>query len=122
MTSKPFSLKYGDGSTVAGVVYNDTVSIAGLQSKQQAVGAADVYSPGFAYKRFPADGLLGMAFQSISSYNRMPVFQSLVAQGQLTRPLFGFKLADQGSELYIGGVNSAMYSGEFTYVKVTTVV
>ena len=117
-TGEPFNLEYGDGSSVDGFVYNDTVSIAGLRAKQQAVGVADIYSGSFGSGNFPADGLLGMGFESISVYNQSPVFQSFVAQGQATDPVFAFKLADSGSELYLGGVNKALYSGPFAYVSV----
>jgi len=116
---KTFSLRYGDGSTVSGEQYTDTVSIAGLNAAKQTLGAADTYSTGFASDSFKPDGLMGMGFKSISDYNADPVFQTLVAQGQTSAPEFGFKLADSGSELYLGGTNSALYTGDFTYVDVT---
>jgi len=68
--------------------------------------------------RFAPDGLLGLGFQGISAYNAQPVLQTLVANAQTTEPVFGFKLASCGSELYIGGTNSALYSGDFTYTPV----
>jgi cathepsin D len=68
---------------------------------------------------FPADGLMGMGFQSISDYNASPVFQTLVTEGQTTSGVFAFKLAESGSELTIGGLNSALYSGTPTYTPVT---
>lgn len=60
-----------------------------------------------------------MGFQSISVYNAPPVFQSLVAQGQTTSSVFAFKLAESGSELSIGGLDSNAYSGSPTYTSVT---
>ncbi|KAH7922358.1 Asp-domain-containing protein [Leucogyrophana mollusca] len=117
--SKTFSLAYGDGSTVKGEQWTDTVSIAGLKATKQTVGAATQYSSGFESKQFPADGLMGMGFKSISVYNANPLFQTLVAEGKTTKPEFAFKLAKDGSELYIGGVNPKMYTGDFTYVDVS---
>ena len=61
---------------------------------------------------------MGMAFQSISSFGASPVFQSLVSQGKVN-PVFSFKLSSSGAELYIGGSNSALYTGDFTYASVT---
>ncbi|KAI0318418.1 acid protease [Amylostereum chailletii] len=117
--NKDFSLSYGDGSTVSGDQYTDTVSIAGLTAKAQTLGAAKTYSSGFESSNFPADGLLGMGFKSISDYNADPPFQSFIAAGATDSPVFGFKLSDSGAELYLGGTNSKLYSGDFTYVPVT---
>lgn len=61
---------------------------------------------------------MGMAFQSISVYNAPPVFQTLVANGAVKEASFSFKLADNGSELFIGGANTALYTGDFTYAPV----
>ncbi|KAG6373237.1 Asp-domain-containing protein [Boletus reticuloceps] len=112
---KSFSLAYGDKSTVSGEQYNDTVSIAGFSATTQTLGAANTYSSGFQSSQFPADGLMGMAFQSISSYGASPVFQTLVSDGSVSDPVFSFKLSSSGAELYIGGSNSALYAGDFTY-------
>lgn len=116
---KTFSLAYGDGSTVSGDQFIDTVSIAGLTATNQTLGAATKYSDGFSSANFPADGLMGMGFQSISEYNAPPVFQSLVAAGQTSEPVFAMKLTASGSELTIGGLNNDLFTGEFTYVPVT---
>lgn len=62
---------------------------------------------------------MGMGFQSISDYNAPPVFQTLVSEGQTTSGVFAFKLASSGSELTIGGLNSALYTGTPAYTPVT---
>lgn len=62
---------------------------------------------------------MGMAFQSLSSYGASPVFQTLVSEGQVPEPVFSFKLSSSGAELYIGGANSELYTGNFTYTPVT---
>lgn len=116
---KSFTLQYGDGSSVSGKQYTDTVTIAGLTATKQTLGAATTYSTGFGSSNFPADGLMGMAFKSISEYNANPVFQSLVAQGKTTSSVFAFKLAPSGSQLTIGGVNRNLYQGGFAYAPVT---
>ena len=65
---------------------------------------------------------MGMAYQSISVYNAPPVFQNLLAQKQITTPVFSFKLSSSGAELYLGGVDSSLYTGSFTYASVATQV
>lgn len=65
---------------------------------------------------------MGMGFQSISNFNASPIFQTLVSQNKETPPIFGFKLAHSGSELFLGGVNSDLYEGNFTWVNLTNEV
>lgn len=88
------------------------------QAKKQTLGAAKQYSSGFESSQFPADGLMGMGFKSISEYKADPVFQTLVADGQTSSPVFAFKLASSGAELSVGGTDSSLYTGSFTYAKV----
>ncbi|KAI0280403.1 acid protease [Russula aff. rugulosa BPL654] len=118
--SKTFSLGFGDGSTVDGDQFTDVVSIAGLTAKSQTLGAATQYSSGFTEDNFPADGLMGLAFQSISEFQAPPVFQTLISEGVVTSQVFGLKLAPSGSELFLGGTNSALFTGDFTWVSLTS--
>lgn len=62
---------------------------------------------------------MGMAFATISVFQANPVIQTLVAEGQLSDPVFAFKLASSGSELRIGGIDTSLYTGSFTYTPVT---
>ncbi|KAG2352768.1 cathepsin D [Suillus spraguei] len=60
-----------------------------------------------------------MSLKSNSEYHANSVFETLVAQKAVPEPVFAFKIASFGSELYIGGVNPALYEGTFTYTPVT---
>ncbi len=62
---------------------------------------------------------MGMGFREISPFNAAPFFETLVDQNQLKEPVFGFYLAESGSELIIGGRDSSRYSGDLTYVNLT---
>ncbi|THH17843.1 hypothetical protein EW146_g3052 [Bondarzewia mesenterica] len=115
-SGKNFTLRYGDGGVVRGKQYSDIVQLAGMTAKAQTVGAAETYSDGFTTG---FDGLVGLAFQSISVYNALPLFDTLVAQNEVDATVFGFKLARQGSELFLGGTNKDLYTGEPTYANVT---
>ena len=99
-----------------------TGSLTTEQAVDQTLGAATKYSSALSVKNFRPDGLLGMGFQSISAYNATPVFKNLVSEGQTDQPVFSFKLATSGSELYLGGANSALYTGDFSYTPVTNQV
>jgi len=61
---------------------------------------------------------MGMAFKEISTLRTAPFFETLVEQGQLEEPVFGFYLAESDSELIIGGSDNSRYSGNLTYVNV----
>ncbi|KAF9220276.1 acid protease [Gyrodon lividus] len=115
---EPFFIRYNDGENAFGEQYTDTVSISGLTAIDQTLGAASHYSDGLRFERFLPDGIMGMAFQSISVFNQCPVFQTLVTQGQTNEPVFAFSLAAPGPELYIGGTNPNMYTGDFTWAHV----
>ena len=74
---------------------------------------------GFSVIHAAADGLLGLAYQTLSRFQAPSVFQSLVAQRQVPEPVFGLYLTQSNdSELFIGGVNSEHYKGSITYVPV----
>ncbi|VDC02585.1 unnamed protein product [Peniophora sp. CBMAI 1063] len=120
-TRQRFSLAFGDGSTVQGTVFTDTVTVAGLSATGQAVGESSQYSTGFEKQNFPPDGLMGMGFQQISVFNEPPFFQTLVNQGTVTSPEFGVKLSTSGSELFLGGADTSLFTGSLTSVPVTTV-
>jgi len=62
---------------------------------------------------------MGMGFQSISVYNAPPPFQTLMSEGVVSKSVFGFKLSDSGAELFLGGVNTDLYTGDFTWLNLT---
>jgi cathepsin D len=71
---------------------------------------------------FLPDGLMGMAFSEISVFKTNTVFEILIAQGGATVSQFSSKLAANDSELFLGGSNPSLFTGEFTTVNVTELV
>ena len=61
---------------------------------------------------------MGMGFKEISPFNAPTVFETLVEQDRLEEPVFGFYLADSGSEVIIGGRDDSRYLGQLTYTDV----
>jgi cathepsin D len=55
-----------------------------------------------------------------SLLNAPSVFQNLVAQGQMSSPVFAFKMVEGGGELSIGGLDSSTYAGAPTYANVAS--
>ncbi|GAA5824270.1 hypothetical protein JCM3770_004381, partial [Rhodotorula araucariae] len=113
VSGKSLSITYGDGSSTRGTVYTDTVTISGLTATGQTLGAATSLSSDF--QDDPYDGLMGMAYQSISTLGASPVFQTLVSQNKVANSQFSFYLAEEGSELFLGGMNKALYKAGSTH-------
>ncbi|KAF8553161.1 acid protease [Imleria badia] len=114
---KTFSLFMGNKKTVSGEQYSDTVSVAGLTATDQTLGSATEYSSSF--ESGPADGLMGMAFPSLSAYPATPFFNTLIEQGVVDAGQFSFKLADSGSSLFLGGADTSLYTGPINWNPVT---
>ncbi|KIP07064.1 hypothetical protein PHLGIDRAFT_118404 [Phlebiopsis gigantea 11061_1 CR5-6] len=110
---------YDQEGAVRGEVYRDEISLAGLSVRNQTFGAALTYTSAFALSVAPADGVLGLAFGSASMFETTPLVQALFARNELAAPVFAFKLTAAGPELSLGGVDSALYTGGFTYAPVT---
>jgi cathepsin D len=62
---------------------------------------------------------MGMGFKAISTYRANPVFQTLISQASVANRVFAFKLARTGSELYVGGTNTDLYTPPISYTAVT---
>ncbi|GAA6040058.1 hypothetical protein JCM8097_004759 [Rhodosporidiobolus ruineniae] len=112
VAGKKLSITYGDGSSTSGDVYSDTVSIAGLTASSQTFGVATSLTSDF--QSDPYDGLMGMAYASISTLGTNPLFQTLVNENKVASPQFSFLLAETGSELFLGGMNAAHYAAGST--------
>ncbi|GEM08460.1 aspartic-type endopeptidase [Rhodotorula toruloides] len=114
-TNQTLVISYGDGSNVIGPVYKDTVSVAGLATKGQAFSPVSGMGVSFA----PVDGIMGMAFESLSNIGQKPFFQNLYEQGGVKQNLFSFALGDANDgELYLGGVDDSKHSGLVVYTPV----
>jgi phytepsin len=119
-----FNIQYGSGA-VSGYLSQDSVGISNVTVKGQTF--AEITSePGIAFLAAAFDGILGLAFDSISVDSVAPVWYNLLAQNLVSQPIFAFWLnrdpnapPHQGGELVLGGTDPSHYTGSFTYVPVT---
>ncbi|KAK6974365.1 acid protease [Favolaschia claudopus] len=114
--SGTFTIEYGDGSTVSGPVYTDSVNVAGISVSGQYFSPVTTLSSSFSDD--PIDGILGLAFPAISNLGKNPFFNTAANAGAVAANQFSFYLASTGSELYLGGANKAHYTGAIEYNSV----
>ncbi|KAG8746040.1 Type I transmembrane sorting receptor [Ceratobasidium sp. 414] len=116
--SGKFSISYGDGSTSSGPIFTDTVTVAGLTANDQFFSAVTAESDSFAQD--PSDGLMGLAFSSISEMGKPTFIENLKSAGAIKSSTFAFKLSTSGAELFIGGTNSELFTGDITFSPLTS--
>ncbi|KAI0743998.1 acid protease [Daedaleopsis nitida] len=132
-----FTIHYGDGSSVSGPVFTDTVNVAGISIKDQYFSPVTTLSSVFSDD--PIDGILGLAYPKLSNFQQViefynvslkadltfvfsqnPFFNTAIEQSAVKEKVFAFKLAKEGSELFLGGVNDKLYTGKIETHAVDT--
>ena len=65
------------------------------------------------------DGVFGLGYPSLSVLHQTPFISAAKNQGMLKNGVFGFKIAKSGSELYLGGTDSSLYTGAIEFHAVS---
>ncbi|SMR43599.1 unnamed protein product [Zymoseptoria tritici ST99CH_3D1] len=116
-----WNVTYGEGSSVSGIVYSDTVVIGGITAHNQAVEVATNVSAGFS-NRADVDGVLGLGFKTLNYVE--PTQQNTIfdtIKSQLAKPLFTVDLKVRRPGSYdFGYINPKKHKGIVTYVPVDT--
>eukprot|EP00693_Jakoba_libera_P002886 EC693005.1.p1 GENE.EC693005.1~~EC693005.1.p1 ORF type:complete len:206 (+),score=73.74 EC693005.1:107-724(+) len=113
---KDFVIQYGSGG-VSGTVSQDDVAIGDVKVTGQLFGEVTKES-GTAFLVGKLDGILGMAFQSISVDSLPTVFDNMVSQGVVSDNKFFFYLSKTAgstdSVMVLGGVDDSKVSEPFS--------
>jgi hypothetical protein len=126
-TGEKFYIRYGSGA-VNGTVDYDTVCFGGVKDglcveKQGFAQSTAEPGPAFALGKF--DGIMGLAYDSISVNNLKTPLTNLIENGQCAEPVIAFWLnrnpesSADGGELTICGTDKNHYEGELLYTPVT---
>uniref|UniRef100_A0A8C5GPF3 Cathepsin E-like n=1 Tax=Gouania willdenowi TaxID=441366 RepID=A0A8C5GPF3_GOUWI len=117
-----FGIHYGSGHLL-GVMGRDTLKV-GLTAINQEFGES-VYEPGATFVLAKFDGVLGLGFPSLAEILGNPVFDNMMAQKIVDKPVFSFYLSRSGGsspdgELLLGGIDESLYNGPINWIPLTS--
>eukprot|EP01027_Heterolobosea_sp_BB2_P022411 GEZU01032994.1.p1 GENE.GEZU01032994.1~~GEZU01032994.1.p1 ORF type:complete len:392 (-),score=106.35 GEZU01032994.1:129-1304(-) len=118
-----FEIRYGSGS-MKGFLSEDVLTIGGLKVKNQTFAEA-MLEPGIVFVLAKFDGILGLAFETISVGHVTPVWYNILAQGLVDEAVFSFWLNKDpqdphGGEMLLGGIDHSKYTGDIAYASLTS--
>uniref|UniRef100_A0A8B9Z406 pepsin A n=1 Tax=Buteo japonicus TaxID=224669 RepID=A0A8B9Z406_9AVES len=119
-TNESVSIAYGTGS-MTGVLGYDTVTVAAIDVLNQIFGLAET-EPGDFFYYSPFDGILGLAFPSISSSGATPVFDNMMSEGLVAKDLFSVYLSRDGSKgsfVLFGGIDPSYTTNGITWIPLS---
>ncbi|KAM9894219.1 hypothetical protein OXX79_008849 [Metschnikowia pulcherrima] len=117
-----FKIQYGSGA-MQGFVSQDTLAIGDLIIPKQDFAEA-TSEPGLAFAFGKFDGILGLAYDTISQNKIVPPVYNAIAQGLLDAPQFGFYLGDvnkdenNGGLATFGGYEESLFKGDLIWLPV----
>ncbi|NXT22560.1 PEPA protein, partial [Syrrhaptes paradoxus] len=119
-TNESIYIAYGTGS-MYGVLGYDTVTVADITIENQVFGLAE-NEPGDFFYYAPFDGILGLAFPSISSDGATPVFDNMMKEGLVARDFFSVYLSkdgETGSFVLFGAIDPLYATNGITWIPLS---
>jgi len=111
-----FKITYGSGS-IAGYLSEDTLTVGNVKVPNQ-VFAEITAEDGQAFSQGSFDGILGLAWPSLSVDNVVPPVQNMISEKALPEGVFSFYLPSTSGatgELIFGGVDNTKFTGDLFY-------
>jgi hypothetical protein len=119
LTDSTFKITYGDNSGASGDVGSDTLSIGGVEVKEQAFGLPTDVTGSFV-SDVDSNGLLGLGFKSLNTIK--PVAQNTFFDNvvsHLDEPVFSVRLLSDGvGEYEFGTIDHSKYQGVLANVSI----
>nr|XP_025965016.1 pepsin A-like [Dromaius novaehollandiae] len=119
-TNENVSIEYGTGS-MTGILGYDTVVVEDITISQQIFGLSET-EPGDFFYYTPFDGILGLAFPSISSSGATPVFDNMMSEDLVSQDLFSVYLSnddESGSFVLFGGIDDSYTSAGISWIPLS---
>lgn len=118
-----FFIQYGSGP-VSGFLSEDVATVGDLTVKYQTFAEINnTKGLGLAYSVGKFDGILGLAFPSISIDHIPTVFENMISQNLVQQQVVSFYLSStdgQDGEMTVGGIDDTKYSGSLQYTDLTS--
>lgn len=90
------------------------VQVGGISVAKQVFGLSETEASFMTYMQ--ADGILGLAFQSIASDNVVPVFNNMITQGLVSEPIFSVYLSGYGNKMEFSWLENLYWVFLFEYI------
>ncbi|KZV73516.1 acid protease [Peniophora sp. CONT] len=125
-TSQAFTFSYADHSSASGNLVQDTVAIGPYTVHSQSFAGVTSIS-GIVANLGSNAGILGLAFQNIAVSGASPLWETLIAAGELSSPEMSFYIKryasiatsptqlDPGGTFTLGGTNSSFFKGDIEF-------
>lgn len=88
----------------------------------RSLSASEYFTPFYCELLFTGrdrfDGILGLAYDTISVNHIVPPFYQMISQKLIDQPVFSFRLGsseEDGGEAIFGGIDKSAYTGEINY-------
>lgn len=110
-----FFLQYADTSGASGALVQADVGMAGLEVP---IAFGGILRETTGFENTNVDGIFGLAYPRLACNPScvLPLFDTLVKTGKVSRDIFSLCTARQGGTLVLGGSNPNMYHGKLEYV------
>jgi len=127
--SVPVTITYGAGATAAaGILVQDAVAMGGFRVQPQPWLLIGHISGNLLGSY---DGIMGLAFDTISSFGGTPFWQTLAKDNKLATPEMSFwfarhigdpnaQAAEFGGVFTLGGQNKTLYKGDVEFLPLIT--
>lgn len=120
-SNRTLNVEFGSGELM-GTLSEDVVFLAGIRIESQTFVEID-HENGEVFSKIMFDGIVGMAFPTLSAHNSTPIFDNILKKHMLLNGIFGFFLSkkEKGefeSRLMLGGVDRNLVEGDIRYYDV----
>ncbi|XP_053506569.1 nothepsin [Ictalurus furcatus] len=118
-----FGIHYDSGHLL-GVTAKDTLRVGSMVLPDQVFGES-VYEPGMSFVMSKFDGVLGLSYPSLAEEHGEPVFDNMMNQKKLEKPMFSFYLSKNsrstnlGGELLLGGMDEELFIRPINWLPIT---